>query len=77
MARDLKPGDVVRTIGNTATVSAVEEGPVEPVYNLEVAGGQSFFVGTLGALVHDNSLVQPVARPFDASIRGENDTPGN
>jgi len=37
------------------------------VYNLEVAEGQSFFVGTLGALVHDNSLVSPVQQPFDAA----------
>lgn len=67
MARDLKPGDAVRTLGGTATVQSVEEGPVEPVFNLEVGGGQSFFVGGLGALVHDNSLVHPVATPFDAA----------
>ncbi|WP_254053276.1 polymorphic toxin-type HINT domain-containing protein [Singulisphaera sp. GP187] len=73
MVRDLKPGDVLRTLGNTATVGSVEEGTVEPVYNLEVAGGQSFFVGMLGALVHDNSLVRPVAEPFDASLRGRNE----
>jgi hypothetical protein len=35
------------------------------VYNLEVARGGSFFVGRCGALVHDNSLVRPVDRPFD------------
>jgi hypothetical protein len=68
MARDLKPGDVVRTLGQTATVVALREGPVEPVYNLEVAHGHSFFVGAVGVLVHDNSLVQPTARPFDASV---------
>jgi Pretoxin HINT domain len=66
MARDLKPGDAVRTLGGTLTVQSVEEGPVEPVFNLEVGGGQSFFVGNLGALVHDNSLVRPVEAPFDA-----------
>jgi hypothetical protein len=66
MARDLKAGDVLRTLGGTARVDAVAEGPVEPVYNLEVADGQSFFVGDHGALVHDNSLVRPVAEPFDA-----------
>jgi hypothetical protein len=36
------------------------------VFNLEVDGGQSFFVGGPGVLVHDNSLVQPVSAPFDA-----------
>ena len=66
MARELKPGDVVRTLGGTATVSAVEDERIQPVFNLEVARGQSFFVGRLGALVHDNSLVAPVLDPFDA-----------
>jgi hypothetical protein len=36
------------------------------VFNLEVAEGRSFFVGDVAALVHDNSLVEPVTRPFDA-----------
>ncbi len=67
MARDLKPGDILRTLGGTAKVGAVEEGPVEPVFNLEVAFGQSFFVGKQGALAHDNSLVRPHAEPFDAA----------
>ncbi len=67
MARDLKPGDRVRTLGGTETVLSVEEGPVEPVFNLEVGGGQSFFVGRSGALVHDNSLVRAVSVPFDAA----------
>ncbi|MFO0952976.1 MAG: polymorphic toxin-type HINT domain-containing protein [Isosphaeraceae bacterium] len=66
MARDLKPGDVLRTLGGTARVKSVTEGGAEPVFNLEVAAGQSFFVGSSGALVHDNSLVRPVAEPFDA-----------
>lgn len=75
MARDLKSGDVLRTLGSMATVGSVEAGPVEPVFNLEVAGGQSFFVGRLGALVHDNSLVRPVDRPFDAGTRVRNEPP--
>ena len=57
MARDLKPGDAVRTLGGTVQVVAVGADSVRPVYNLEVAEGQSFFVGKLGHLVHDNSLV--------------------
>jgi hypothetical protein len=66
MARDLKPGDRIRTLGGVATISSVEPQAVQPVFNLEVASGQSFFVGNGGALVHDNSLVQAVAEPFDA-----------
>lgn len=65
-ARELKPGDVVRTVGGTARVGSVETDRVQPVFNLEVAEGQSFFVGGPGVLVHDNSLVEPVNAPFDA-----------
>jgi Pretoxin HINT domain len=67
MARDLKPGDLIRTLGGTARVVAVTENAVQPVFNLEVAGGHSFFVGDRGALVHDNSLVQPLHQVFDAA----------
>jgi hypothetical protein len=66
MARDLKPGDTLRMLGGTTKVAAVESDSIQPVFNLEVSGGHSFFVGATGALVHDNSLVQPVAEPFDA-----------
>jgi hypothetical protein len=66
MARDLKPGDPVRTVDGTVKVASVEADRNQKVYNLEVGRGHSFFVGTLGALVHDNSLVQPTPEPFDA-----------
>jgi hypothetical protein len=67
MARELKPGDIIRTAGSVAKVESIETGGVQPVFNLELAERHSFFVGTYGALVHDNSLVQPVAEPFDAA----------
>ncbi len=67
MARDLKPGNKVRTLGGTAEVVAVDSDSRQPVFNLEVARNRSFFVGSAGALVHDNSLVEPVSRPFDAA----------
>ena len=65
MARDLKPGDAVRTVSGLARVSSVSADLVRPVFNLEVHEGQSFFAGVPGALVHDNSPVEPVRRPFD------------
>lgn len=66
MARDLKPGDLIRTLGGTSPVKSIEPEPVQPVYNLEVAHGRSFFVGKVGALVHDNSLVDATPERFDA-----------
>ena len=65
MARDLREGDVLRTLGGVATVASVEPSRVQPVFNLEVASGRSFFVGQGGALVHDNSQVEAVLHPFD------------
>jgi hypothetical protein len=66
MARDLKPGDAVRALGGVARVAAVETGDAAPVFNLEVAGGHDFFVGSPGTLAHDHTLPEPVAAPFDA-----------
>jgi Pretoxin HINT domain len=66
MARDLKPGDALRTVGGLAIVKSVDADNVQPVFNLRVADGESFFVGQLGVLVHDNSLVNPTPSPFDA-----------
>jgi hypothetical protein len=65
MARELKPGDAIRAMDHIAQVRAVADGETQPVFNLEVASGQSFFVGDTKALVHDNSLITRVADPFD------------
>jgi len=66
MARDLKPGDVLRALGGVARVKAVERDRIEPVFNLAVMQAESFLVGRRGMLVHDNSLVETVLQPFDA-----------
>ena len=65
MARDLKPGDIVRTIGGTARVESVTPDKVQPVFNLDIAENRNFFVGKTGFLVYDFSIVQPVLTPFD------------
>jgi len=67
MTRDLKVGDSLRVLGGVATVESVEPNQTQPVFNLEVAEGRSFFVGRGGALVHDNSLVEATPNPFDAA----------
>jgi hypothetical protein len=56
-------------------VTAVEDERTRPVFNLQVADGDSFFVGRQATLVHDNSLVRPVTEPFDAT-EGEVSRPG-
>ncbi len=66
MARELKSGDRLRTIGGIALVKAVEPDKVQPVFNLQIANGDSFFVGNDGVLAHDNSIVNPTEKPFDS-----------
>ncbi|MFO0953476.1 MAG: polymorphic toxin-type HINT domain-containing protein [Isosphaeraceae bacterium] len=68
MARELTPGDRIRTLGGLSRVVSISAEAVQPVYNLEVGQTQSFFVGDADALVHDNSGVSPVSRPFDRVI---------
>jgi hypothetical protein len=65
MTRDLKPGDRLRTVNGTQIVRTVQSDKVQKVFNLQIAGGDDFFVGAAAVLAHDNSLVNPVEKPFD------------
>lgn len=65
MARDVKPGDRLRTVGGVLEVAAIEKEPARPVFNLLVDGADDYCVGDSGLLAHDNSFVEPVAKPFD------------
>jgi hypothetical protein len=66
MARDLKPRDVLRVRGGHAKIAAAEPAGVVPVFNLDVAGAHTFFVGARDCLVHDNTAPAVAAHPFDA-----------
>jgi hypothetical protein len=67
MARDLKAGDVLRTLGATPRITAIEPAPVQPVFNLDVAELRTYFVGRSAILVHDNTMPppHPSEPPFD------------
>jgi hypothetical protein len=65
MARELNSGDVLRTLGGLIRVTKVEPDSVQPLYNLDVSGPRSFFVGTSNLLVHDNTLPDHRLTPFD------------
>jgi hypothetical protein len=69
MARELKPGDDVRTVGGMSRVVSVSADKVQPVYNLEILGRADYFVGRDDKLVHDHSLVEPTTAPFDAPTK--------
>jgi hypothetical protein len=66
MARELELGDVLRKLAGRIKVDDIQVGPVEPVFNLDVAGNCTYFVGKNAVLVHDNSLPPPMLTPFDA-----------
>ncbi len=65
MARELKSGDVLRTLEGVARIESVEEGVIEPLFNLDVAQSRTFFVGRGDTLVHDNTLPALRVKPFD------------
>ena len=67
MARDLKPGEVLRTLDGPARITSVEQAPVQPVFNLDVAEFRTYFVGDSAMLVHDNTLPPPA--PGVAAVR--------
>jgi hypothetical protein len=66
MARDLKPGDLIRTVGGRAEVVEIRPDAVQPVFNLDVARNSTFFVGSGKLLVRDHSLPPAMFTPFDA-----------
>ena len=68
MARDLKAGDHLRTLGGSAAVNSVEDEREQPVYNLDVAHDADFFVGRAGTLAHDMSLPDLRLAPFDSVV---------
>ncbi len=68
MARDLKAGDRLRTVGGLATVDSIERDATQMVFNLTVAENRDFMVGTTGLLVHDYTFVLPVSEPFDGQV---------
>ncbi len=67
MARDMKGGETLRLLDGPAVVESVEDGPVQPVFNLDIADDHDFFAGAAAALVHDNTLPDTRLTPFDAA----------
>ncbi len=68
LARELVAGDELRTLGDASKITEISVGHTLPVYNLDVVDDHTYFVGPNDALVHDNTLPDPHARPFDAPV---------
>ncbi len=59
MAKLLQPGERLRGIGGSWTLTSIREMPQFPAHNLIVGDFHTYFVGRRGLLVHDNSLRRP------------------
>jgi hypothetical protein len=59
MAKQLKEGDLLHSVGGAIRIEAVEAMPKQPAHNLVIADFNTYFVGTQGLLVHDNEYRQP------------------
>jgi hypothetical protein len=57
-----------KSANSSTEVVAVESGPEQPVFNLDVARKCTSFVGSQKEPVHDNSLPPPVLTPFRRRI---------
>jgi hypothetical protein len=66
LARELQPGDLIRTLRGPAVVKSVKPESTQPVFNLDVDASATFFVGKAGALVHDNRMPELRSKGFDA-----------
>ena len=72
VARDLKAGDVVRTLERASRIVSISPAETQLVYNLEVAQDHDYLVGERGALVHDNSFFMTAGAPFDCTMEVSN-----
>jgi Pretoxin HINT domain len=68
-AKALKTGDLVRALSGAGLVQSIADGPVQPVFNLEVEQDHSYLIGQAGILVHDFSISRSVDNVFDSAIR--------
>jgi hypothetical protein len=65
-ARELRPGDSLRSLAGIVRLVSIEPDSIQPLYNLDVAGSRTFFVGRTILLVHDNRLPDHRQKPFDS-----------
>ena len=59
MAKRLKIGDQLHTIGGGQTVDGIDTAGTLNAFNLVVANFNTYFVSERGVLVHDNTYRQP------------------
>lgn len=59
MARELREGDVLSTVGGPTRVDDTTPAEDQTAYNLIVEGAANYYVGESGVLVHDNTPRRP------------------
>ena len=74
MAKQLEPGQAVHTLGGAGLIEDVSEQEFEAeAYNLIVADFGTYFVGNVGALVHDNTYRNPTRAVVPGLIPAQRD----
>ena len=61
----LDPFYSLRSLAGIVRVDRIEPDSVRPLYNFDVAGSRTFYVGRTNLLVHDNTLPDHRLKPFD------------
>jgi len=59
MAKELKAGDLLHTLGGAVRIDKIEPAREDKAYNLVVDDFNSYFVGQQGLLAHDNEFRKP------------------
>jgi hypothetical protein len=59
MAKELKAGDLLHTLGGAVKIESVRPADEERAHNLVVDDFNTYFVGQAGSLVHDNEFRKP------------------
>lgn len=64
MAKELKVGDRLHSVGGGMEVNEIEPGEIGAAHNLVVEGSRNYFVGKNRLLVHDNTIRESTDMPL-------------
>ena len=69
MAKFLRTGQLVHTLGGAVRIRQIEEDEEVQAYNLIVSDFHTYFVGEQGILVHDNTPREPTRAEIPGLVK--------